>query len=50
MPSIGLKTAESMYTWWFPESTAQPYGGDMYSEAPFQQNVDGTDSTGDQMS
>jgi hypothetical protein len=42
-----------MYTWWFPESGGQSYGGDMYSGGPpFQPNlnVDDPDTTRDQMS
>ena len=40
-----------MYTWWFPESSGQAYGGDINSgEAPFQPNIDDPDTTRDQMS
>jgi hypothetical protein len=37
-----------MYTWWFPESSVQNYGGDMFSaDDSFQPDVDDTDMTGD---
>ena len=37
-----------MYTWWFPESSGGPYGGDVFSADP-SLNPNDSDFTGDQM-